>query len=126
MTLAIALGAMVGALLRHYCIVFIVNIVGGHFPWGTLFVNIIGSFLLGMVVAWLAFKGEASPEFRAFLVVGVLGSFTTFSAFSLETILLFERGYFLLAAGYVLGSVCFAIGGLALGMSIMKMLIKVA
>ena len=122
--MAIASGAMVGALLRHYVITFCVSLMGSQFAWGTFIVNIAGSFMLGMLVALFTLKGGASPEIKAFLVVGVLGSFTTFSAFSLETILLFERGNFLLAGSYIIGSVFFAVGGLALGMSVMKILMK--
>lgn len=118
--LAIALGAMVGALARHYLSSLVAGLAGHGFPWGTLCVNIVGAFLLGTLVSWFALRQGVSLEVRGFLVVGLLGSFTTFSAFSLETLLLIERGAYLTAGGYILTSVFLTIGGLALGAQLMK------
>ncbi len=113
-------GAGIGGVLRH-----LVNLAGPRvfstgFPAGTLLINVLGSFLIGCVAGWLAFKaGESwSQNVRLFVVTGVLGGFTTFSAFSLETALLAERGDMGLAALYVGGSVALSLvavfGGLAL------------
>lgn len=120
--LAIAFGAALGALGRHYMGVFMAGLLGANFPWGTFIVNILGAFLLGVLTASFALKGAVSPELRGFLVVGLLGSFTTFSAFSLEATMLFERGAYTLAGLYVLGSVGLSIGGFVLGMSALKAL----
>ena len=90
--------------------------IGAGFPYGTLAVNVIGSAVLGLVVGLFTSLFESTPELRLFLGVGILGGFTTFSAFSLDAALLWERGEALLALLYVAGSVALAIGGLFLGL----------
>ncbi|MCG8696219.1 MAG: CrcB family protein, partial [Minwuiales bacterium] len=90
------------------------------FPVGTVTVNIVGSFLMGALVALMALKLSPSPELRAFLTVGLLGGFTTFSAFSLDAVLLYERGAFAAAAAYVAVSVVCSIGGLVAGLQIVR------
>lgn len=115
MILAIGLGGAVGALSRHFMAHRVAQMAGHGFPWGTLAVNILGSFLMGLLVTLLAQKFETSQEMRGFLVVGLLGGFTTFSAFSMETALLIERNTWGLAAGYIGASVMLAVGGLFLG-----------
>jgi CrcB protein len=81
-------------------------LLGTDFPWGTFAVNVIGSFLIGVAAAWFAFRNDAaSQSLRLFLTTGILGGFTTFSAFSLDFALLFERGEFMAAIWYVAGSV---------------------
>ena len=87
---------------------------GTAFPWGTLTVNVVGSFLMGVLAGWLAFKaGEGwSQPLRLFLTTGILGGFTTFSAFSLDAVLIWERGQGGLAAAYVAASVLLSIAGL--------------
>ena len=95
---------------------------GGAFPYNTLFENVSGSFIMGMAVAYFAFKGDASQHWRLFLTTGMLGGYTTFSACSLETVLLYERGQFALAAAYVLGSAILSIGGLFVGLAIVRQL----
>ena len=97
------------------------RLLGTGFPFGTLGVNIVGSFLMGGLIAWLAFKSESGGQAtRLFLATGVLGGFTTFSAFSLETILLWERGETALAATYVAASVIMSIAALVAGMALVR------
>ena len=119
MALAIALGGAVGALSRHYMAAAIARAFGLGFPYGTLTVNVFGCFLMGLLVEALALRFSITPEARGFLAVGLLGGFTTFSAFSLEVALLYERGQLLLAAVYVVASVVLSVaalfGGLAVG-----------
>ena len=116
MILAIGLGGAFGALARHYMAAWISRLTGHGFPWGIMLVNILGSFLMGLLISYLSHHFNTSPELRAFIVVGLLGGFTTFSTFSLETVLLIERGQLVEAAGYVTGSVVLAVGGLFAGL----------
>jgi CrcB protein len=90
--LAIAAGGAVGALLRYWTSVAVHSRLGTAFPYGTLFVNILGSLLMGFLYIWLIERLAAGPALRAFLLIGVLGAFTTFSAFSMETLNLIEAG----------------------------------
>ena len=85
--------------------------LGTAFPYHTFIINITGSIVMGLIAGYLAFKGEASQPWRLFLMTGILGGYTTFSAFSLDTALLYERGEIGLALFYVLGSVVFSIAG---------------
>ena len=89
------------------------------FPWGTLTVNVAGSLVMGLLAGWLAFRADAawSQSLRLFLLTGILGGFTTFSAFSLDAALLWERGDVALATSYVIGSVVLSIGALAVGLA---------
>ena len=80
------------AAARHGVNLLLARLMGVGFPFGTLTVNVLGSFLMGVIVGYFAFQGEASQNWRLFLTTGILGGFTTFSAFSLETVLLYERG----------------------------------
>lgn len=119
-TAFVFLGAGIGGALRHGVNVASPRWLGIGFPYGTMAINILGSGLMGLVAGWFAFKaGEsASQDLRLFLATGILGGFTTFSAFSLDAVLLWERGETMLAAIYVIGSVVVSlaalIGGLAL------------
>jgi CrcB protein len=112
------LGAGIGGALRHGVNLACARVCGLAFPWGTLTVNIVGSFAMGLIAAWLAFKAEVpwSQPVRLFLTTGILGGFTTFSAFSLDAVLLWERGATLSAFAYAAGSVVLSIGGLVLGL----------
>ena len=103
--LLVFLGAGCGGALRHGVNMLTGRLLGVSFPYGTLTVNILGSFLLGLLVAWLALKGQASQGVRLFLTTGLLGGFTTFSAFALDYTLIWQRGDSLLAAVYLLASV---------------------
>lgn len=94
---------------------------GAAWPWGTFSVNLIGGFAMGLLAGWLARGSAASGEpIRLLLGVGVLGGFTTFSAFSLETMLMIERGQAPLAMAYAVASVIGAVGALALGLTVMR------
>lgn len=108
--LIVALGGAIGASLRYLSGLAILRFAGAAFPYGTLFVNIVGSFAMGLVIAWLAKRtGSASTELRLFLATGLLGGFTTFSAFSLDFANLWQRGDTITAFTYVLASVFISI-----------------
>lgn len=112
--LQVALGGAIGASGRYLTGIAAVRLIGHGFPWGTLVVNVLGSFLMGVLVVALAHYHVT--RFAPLLMTGVLGGFTTFSAFSLDAVALFERGQAATAALYVLGSVGLAIAGLFVGM----------
>lgn len=107
--IAIAVGGGLGALARHFLSSGIYSATGDGFPWGILAVNVLGGLAMGLIVELGALKLSYSPEARAFLTTGVLGGFTTFSAFSLDTALLIERGDWLAALLYVTSSVVLSI-----------------
>jgi len=115
-------GCGIGGALRHCVNVWVPRVAGTNFPFHTLTVNVVGSFLMGVLAAYFAFRGESSQALRLFLTTGILGGFTTFSAFSLDTALLFERGTGTTAVAYVLVSVFASIGGLFLGLQIIRSL----
>ncbi|GLQ37846.1 putative fluoride ion transporter CrcB [Rhizobium albus] len=121
-TLLVALGGGLGAALRHLTNLAAFRLLGPNFPFGTLAVNVIGSFLMGVLVEVVARRFGASAELRLFLATGVLGGYTTFSAFSLDTIVLWERGAPGLAVAYVglsvLLSLAAIIGGLWLARTV--------
>ena len=114
------LGGGLGSTLRHTINVVCARCIGTAFPYGTFIINISGSTIMGLIAGYLAFKGEASQPWRLFLMTGVLGGYTTFSAYSLDAALLYERGELGLAAFYVLGSVAFSILGLFAGLALMR------
>jgi CrcB protein len=107
--LAIAIGGAVGSLARHYLSSGIYSVTGTAFPYGILMVNVLGGLIMGMVVELGALKLNYSLEMRAFLTTGILGGFTTFSTFSLDAALLIERGDWLGAALYMVGSVALSV-----------------
>ncbi len=112
------LGGALGAAARYLAVMSLGTRASG-WPLGTFFVNLMGGFLMGILAA-LVVRGHASEGARLFLGVGVLGGFTTFSAFSLEGFQLMARGQFLLAAGYALASVIGSIAALALGYALVR------
>ncbi|MFN3469024.1 MAG: fluoride efflux transporter CrcB [Novosphingobium sp.] len=120
-TAIVALGGGVGAMLRFHAGRAVNALTGPNtvFPWGTFAINVAGSLAMGLLAGWLAREG-GSESLRLLLSVGVLGGFTTFSAFSLETALLIERGLHGLAAVYALGSVIAGVAGLFIGLSLMR------
>ena len=122
--LLVFLGAGIGGALRHGVNLGAARLLGSGFPSGTLTVNVVGGFAMGVLAGWLALKaGEAwTQAVRLFLATGVLGGFTTFSAFSLEAVLLWERGQTVAAATYVLASVVFSIVGLVAGLFVIRVL----
>lgn len=118
--LVVFLGAGIGGALRHGVNQAALRLVGGGFPLSTLVINIVGSLVMGLIAGYFALKGEASQSWRLFLTTGILGGFTTFSAFSLDAALLYERGALLQAAFYVLGSVVLSLAGVAVGLMLMR------
>lgn len=118
--LIVFLGGGIGAALRHGVNVASARWLGAAFPYATLFENVTGSFVMGLLAAYFAFKGDASQSWRLFLTTGILGGYTTFSAYSLDAALLYERGELSAAALYVLGSVILSIGGLFAGLALVR------
>ena len=119
--LAIAAGGAVGAVARYLLTTQVGLLLGLGFPYGTLMVNVLGSLILGMLVEVMTLFWSVGNDLRAFLVIGVLGSFTTFSTFSLDTIALFNRGDILPAALYVLASVGLALAAFLGGMATVRL-----
>ncbi|GIK81540.1 MAG: fluoride efflux transporter CrcB [Pseudorhodoplanes sp.] len=118
--LIVFLGGGIGSTIRHG-----VNLAGSRwlgtaFPYSTLTVNIVGSLAVGLLAAYFAFKEEASQPWRLFFTTGVLGGFTTFSAFSLDVAVLYERGDLVLATAYILASVIFSLAGLFAGLYVIR------
>lgn len=105
MILAVALGGGLGSVARHYTIAAF----SGGFPYGTLIVNVLGSFIIGALMEIMALKWQVSQEVRAFLVTGFLGGFTTFSAFSFDVLKLVETNQYLQAILYVFLSVALSL-----------------
>jgi len=118
--LIVFLGAGIGGAVRHGVSVGSARLIGLGFPTGTLIVNVVGSFLMGLLAGYFLARPGISQQVRLFLTTGILGGFTTFSAFSLDTALLMERHAYALAAGYVAGSVIASIVALFLGLSLFK------
>jgi CrcB protein len=114
------LGGGLGATLRHLVNLACARCMAPGFPWGTFVINITGSTVMGLIAGYLAFKGEAAQAWRLFLMTGVLGGYTTFSAYSLDAALLYERGELGLAALYVIGSVVLSIAGLFAGLALVR------
>ena len=120
--LLVFLGGGLGATLRHAVNVTCAKCIGTAFPYGTFIINISGSTVMGLIAGYLASKGGASQPWRLFLMTGILGGYTTFSAFSLDTALLYERGELALAALYIVGSVGLSIAGLFAGLALVRWL----
>lgn len=121
--LIVFLGAGIGGALRHGVNLAALRLVGAGFPWGTLAINIAGSFVMGLVAEYFALKSGLPQQWRLFLTTGILGGFTTFSAFSLETALLYERGELLAAGLYMLGSAVLAVAGLFAGLYVIRSIV---
>ncbi len=122
--LAIAAGGAAGALGRHFVGVLAVRLMGHGFPWATLGVNIVGSLAMGVLIEVMALAWSPNLETRAFLTIGVLGAFTTFSTFSLDVATLYERGNMTITVAYLAGSVIFSVGALFAGMKIMRIVLS--
>jgi CrcB protein len=118
--LIVFLGGGLGAALRHGVNLLSARVLGAAFPFHSLFENVSGSLLMGLIAGYFAFRGGASTHWQLFLTTGILGGYTTFSAFSLDTALLYERGELALAALYVALSVGLAVGGLFAGLAIVR------
>jgi CrcB protein len=121
--LIVFLGAGIGGAMRHGVNVAALRLVGAGFPWGTLAINIAGSFAMGVIAEYFVLKSGLPQQWRLFLTTGVLGGFTTFSAFSLETALLYERGEVLAAALYMIASAVLAVAGLFAGLAVIRSLV---
>ncbi|PTW40843.1 MULTISPECIES: fluoride efflux transporter CrcB [Rhodovulum] len=119
--LQVALGGAIGSVGRYLSGVAMTSLLGRGFPWGTIFVNILGSFLMGVLIVVLAKKGGA--PFAPFFQIGLLGGFTTFSSFSLDALTLYERGQAELAMAYVAGSLILSLGAIALAFWLMRSLL---
>jgi fluoride exporter len=113
--LAIAAGGAIGALLRYWVSSAVQNRTTSVFPYGTLTVNVIGSLLIGFLYIWLIERLAVGPAVRAFMLIGVLGAFTTFSTFSIETLNLMESGHLGKALVNMLVSVIVCTGAAGLG-----------
>jgi CrcB protein len=118
--LIVFFGAGLGGAFRHGVNIFASRSLGYGFPLGTMIVNIAGSFLMGLFAGWFAFRPGIDQHVRLFLTTGILGGFTTFSAFSLDSALLIERHCYWLAAGYALGSVISSLVALFLGLALFR------
>ncbi len=116
------LGAGIGGVLRHAVYLAAARAFGPGFPWGTLAVNVVGSLAMGALAGWLALRAGASwtQPVRLFLATGILGGFTTFSAFSLDAVLLWQRGELASAGLYVLVSVAASVGALLAGLALVR------
>jgi len=124
-SLHVALGGAIGSVLRYQSGRWITHWLGvqavTQFPWATLAVNAVGSVLMGLLAGWLARHGPGGEELRLLLGVGLLGGFTTFSAFSLEMVLLIQRGQLGYAALYLALSVALGVTGLVFGLAVMRL-----
>jgi CrcB protein len=118
--LFVFLGAGVGGALRHGVNLAAARLVGAGVPVGTFVVNVLGSFVMGLLAGYFAYRTGINQHMRLFLTTGILGGFTTFSTFSLDTALLMERHAFALAAGYVIGSVGLGLAGLFFGLALFR------
>lgn len=107
-------------MLRHGVNQASASLFGVNFPYGTLFVNIVGSLAMGLIAGYFAFRGAGGQMLRLFLTTGILGGFTTFSAFSLDAALLWERGQAATAAFYIAGSVVAGMIGVFAGLALMR------
>ncbi len=117
---AIGMGGALGAISRHGVNLVAVQLAGPDFPWGTLTVNIVGSFIMGLIIAIFAQFWQPPEAWRLFLVTGFLGGFTTFSTFSLDVATLFERGDILHALLYSIASIVLSISALFIGMWLIR------
>lgn len=115
-----AAGGAIGASLRYLTGMAALRLLGPGFPWGTLIVNVTGSFAMGLLIAALARLSAGNDVWRVFIATGILGGFTTFSAFSLDVAALYERGQLALAASYVMTSVVASILALFAGLWLMR------
>jgi fluoride exporter len=123
-TLLVFVGGGIGASARHGVNLLAARWLGVDFPWGTLLVNVVGSAAMGLLAGWFAFRSDPfwTQHARLFATTGFLGGFTTFSAFSLDAALLWEKNAFALMGAYVVASVGLSILGLFIGLWIVRSL----
>ncbi len=120
MYFAIAVGGALGAVGRFFVTSTMGRMIGHGFPWGTVIVNVAGSFLMGALISFMAIKWSTSAEMRVFLTTGILGGFTTFSAFSLDFATLIERKETVAAIGYAAGSVSLSVLAVFAGLILVR------
>ena len=118
--LIVFIGAGIGGALRHGVNVGAVKLFGYDFPYGTFIVNVAGSFVMGLLAGYFAFRAGIPQHVRLFLTTGILGGFTTFSTFSLDAALLIERHSYAAAAGYIIGSVAAGLAALFFGLAVFR------
>ncbi|MDC1119863.1 fluoride efflux transporter CrcB [Gammaproteobacteria bacterium] len=117
---AVAVGGALGAVSRYSFGLVALALIGNRFPWATLGVNVVGSFLIGLAAVLIGDRIVDGELWRPLIIVGFLGAFTTFSAFSLDTLLLLQQGNYNTALAYMLGSVALCLGGTVSGMQLAK------
>ncbi|HYC43956.1 MAG TPA: fluoride efflux transporter CrcB [Burkholderiales bacterium] len=120
--LIVFLGAGIGGALRHGVNVAALRLLGPAFPFGTLTVNVVGSLAMGLLAGYFALRADPGQHWRLFLTTGLLGGFTTFSAFSLDAVFLYERGEIVQMTLYVMASVALSIAALVAGLFIARIL----
>ncbi len=120
----VALGGALGSAARYGVNVWSGRLLGSDFPWHTLFVNLFGCFAMGALTALMALKLDVGNDVRAFLTTGILGGFTTFSAFSLDFALLVERKSYLAAGAYAAGSVLFSLAAVFAGLHLVRSILQ--
>jgi CrcB protein len=120
--LAISLGAVVGANLRYWMSRYAARLLGPVFPYGTLTINVLGSFVLGFVLAWTTERTIVDPRWRLLIAVGFCGGFTTFSSYAYETMAFFEQGQWVLLAANFLSNNLLACAGALAGMALARVL----
>ena len=124
MILYVAIGGAIGASARYLVNLAVPQIFGEGFPWATLIANVLGCLLMGLTVSLMAARFADSPELKLFLTTGILGGFTTFSAFSLDFFNLVQRGETLPAFAYATGSVILSLAAVFLGMAMTRQIIQ--
>ncbi|MEM7621340.1 MAG: fluoride efflux transporter CrcB [Pseudomonadota bacterium] len=117
-----AAGGAIGAASRYLIGVWMLRLLGSGFPWSTLLVNITGAFLMGLLIEMATLRMSLSQEMRIFLITGILGGFTTFSAFALDFAVLWQRQAFFAACAYAGTSVVMSIGALFLGLKLARVM----
>ncbi len=118
--LAVAIGGSIGSVMRYLVSIGSGKLFGINFPWGTLIINITGSFLIGLFVGLFALRWDLPQAMRIFLTVGICGGYTTFSTFSLDAFYLIERGEVVVAGAYMIASVVLSVGALMGAMQITR------
>jgi len=120
LVIAVAIGGAIGAVGRYLVSSFVIQQMGTQFPWSTLTVNIVGSLLMGILAEAMKLMWSPTPEIKTMLIVGILGAFTTFSAFSLDVVGLFDRGEFVSLISYVLLSFISCVFALVFGVFVVR------
>jgi CrcB protein len=119
---AVAAGGAFGSVARYLVGIGSGKLFGLNFPWGTLIINVTGSFLIGLFIGLFATRWDLPQAMRVFLTVGICGGYTTFSTFSMDTFYLMERGEAMAASAYLLGSVILSVGALVTAIHVVRAL----